>query len=180
MLHLQRADRPETLEKEQKERVSITYNPYLEKLYKEIAKKRQVFIVFRRGPTLFRLLSNAKDTPQQDMMAGVYSITIRDRRCDEELLYIGSTKRSLGVRIKEHKADILHKRPTTALAQYATDPEIQPLFDQAKIIYTTHQTQYLRLMEAIFIHKATQGNNCINSKDEISLSVAWQTLIYDT
>ncbi|XP_023220470.1 uncharacterized protein LOC111622342 [Centruroides sculpturatus] len=183
LMHSRRTDLTEPQGQQsniQKDRILVTYNPYLEKIYKEIAKTKQASLIFRRCPTIFRMLNNAKDTPHQNKLAGVYRIPIKDHRCDKSLVYVGSTKRPLEVRIKEHKADILHKRYSTALAQFATDPDIQAVFDEAKVIYTTQLIQHLRWMEAIYIYKTAREDNCINNKDELSLSMAWQTLIYDT
>ncbi|XP_023240403.1 uncharacterized protein LOC111638866 [Centruroides sculpturatus] len=170
----QEDDRPE-----HKDRVPVTYNPWLQKLYSEIAKKKNINITYRRCPTVFNILRNAKDPPNNHMLSGVYTIPLKDHRCDEQLLYIGSTKRSLSVRLKEHIADIQHGRITTALARYATDPDIEPKFSEARIIHTTPHTEHLRWIEAMSIYKAARNNRCINNKEELSLSLAWEMLIQD-
>ncbi|XP_067133444.1 uncharacterized protein [Centruroides vittatus] len=164
---------------EHKDNIPLTYNPYLRKLYLEVAKKKQVSITYKRCPNIYQLLRNAKDPPNQDKLPRVYAIPLKDHRCDEDLWYIGSTKKLLVARIKEHKADIRHQRCTTALARYATEPDIQPRFDEARIIHTTPLIHHLRWMEAVHIHKTARDKKCINSKEELSLSVAWQMLIYD-
>ncbi|XP_023214057.1 uncharacterized protein LOC111616934 [Centruroides sculpturatus] len=116
--------------------IPVNYNPYIRRLYGEIAKKNHIRIAYRRCASIFNILTNGKDQPDKDKLSGVYSIPIIDRRCDKNLLYVGSTKRSLEVRLKEHAADIQKQRNTTALAVYASDPDIYPEFKKARIIRT--------------------------------------------
>ncbi|XP_067133805.1 uncharacterized protein [Centruroides vittatus] len=158
--------------------IPVTYNPYLEAIYRSIAKKKNIRIAYRRCATISDILKNGKDISNKERLPGVYSIPIMDHRTDRGLIYVGSTKRSLEVRLKEHESDILHARSTTALAIYASDPEIEPFLNQAKIIHTTQCVNHLRWLEALCIYKANlKEDNCINNKDEIALSTAWQALI---
>ncbi|XP_023213744.1 uncharacterized protein LOC111639639 [Centruroides sculpturatus] len=158
--------------------IPVTYNPYLKSIYNTIAKKKNIRIAYRRCATIFDILRNGKDTPNKERRPGVYTIPMIDHRWNRSLIYVGSTKRSLEVRIKEHMADILHARQNTALAVYASDTEIEPLFSQAKVIRTTKYTHHLRWLEALYICMATlKDDNCINNKDEIILSTAWQVLV---
>ncbi|XP_067124079.1 uncharacterized protein [Centruroides vittatus] len=158
--------------------IPVTYNPYLKAIYRTIAKKKNIRIAYRRCATISDILRNGKDTSNKERLPGVYSIPIMDHRTDRSLVYVGSTKRSLEVRLKEHASDILHARSTTALAIYASDPEVEPLLNQAKLIRTTQCVHHLRWLEALCIYMATlREDNCINNKDEIALSTAWQALI---
>ncbi|XP_023243403.1 uncharacterized protein LOC111641462 [Centruroides sculpturatus] len=114
--HNERTEDPEDIE-----RIPITFNPYVRSIYDKITKKCQIRIAYRRCPTIFNILSNGKDPPNPSRRPRVYSVPLRDNRFDRDLVYIGSTKRSIGVRMQEHQADICHGRTSTALATYATD-----------------------------------------------------------
>ncbi|XP_067120768.1 uncharacterized protein [Centruroides vittatus] len=159
---------------EDETRIPVTYNPYMVLLYKAIADKRRIKITHRRCPTILDILRNGKDSPNPNRLPGVYSIPLKDHRCDRNLVYIGSTKQSLGIRIREHNADILHGRNSMALSTYATDPDIEATLNQARLIITSPHPEHLRWLEAIKYSRAT---TCINYKEELNLSVTWQTLI---
>ncbi|XP_067119750.1 uncharacterized protein [Centruroides vittatus] len=161
------------------ERIPITFNPRLKSIYATISKKRQVRIAYRRCQTIFQILRNGKDPPNPIRLPGIYTIPLRDHRFDRDMVYIGSTKRTMGIRIKEHKADIAHKRLTTALSTYATDQEVTADFTAARIILTTNHPEHLKLLEAMEIYRAGCNTTCINFKDELALSAAWQLLLED-
>ncbi|XP_023239389.1 RNA polymerase I-specific transcription initiation factor RRN3-like [Centruroides sculpturatus] len=112
----QESDQIEDGRLEEIKRIAITYNPYVKSIYAKLASKCQLRLAFRRCPTIFNLLRNGKDPPNPIRRPGIYSIPMKDNRCDRDLIYIGSTKRSMGVRIQEHLADIRHGRTSTALA----------------------------------------------------------------
>ncbi|XP_067133748.1 uncharacterized protein [Centruroides vittatus] len=158
-------------------RLPITYNPYVCKVYGEIAKKQQMQIAYRRGPTIAEILKNCKDPPDPNRMYGVYSIPLRDNRWQRELVYIGSTKRSLKTRLKEHQADLQHRKLNTALSIYASDQDINAELDKAKIIVTTPHPEHIKWLEAVAIYKTSCNNICINQKEEINISSAWQILL---
>ncbi|XP_067119212.1 uncharacterized protein [Centruroides vittatus] len=158
-------------------RLPITYNPYVCKVYGEIAKKQQMQIAYRRGPTIAEILKNCKDPPDPNRMYGVYSIPLRDNRWQRELVYIGSTKRSLKTRLKEHQADLQHWKLNTALSIYASDQDINAELDKAKIIVTTPHPEHIKWLEAVAIYKTSCNNICINQKEEIDISSAWQILL---
>ncbi|XP_023235591.1 uncharacterized protein LOC111634974 [Centruroides sculpturatus] len=161
--------------------IPITYNPALKAIYNQIAKKKNVCLAFRRCATIFDWLRNGKDTPDSNRLPGVYSVPIIDHRDNSEVFYIGSTKRNLVTRIKEHKADTLHHRNNTALAVYSSDPEIEPLFPLARIIHTTVRTEHLIWLEAIYICLNTLRNkHCINFKQEMKISTAWEAFLNKT
>ncbi|XP_067141303.1 uncharacterized protein [Centruroides vittatus] len=168
---------PLNITQEENERIPITYNPVLKSIYKTVANRQGINIVYRRCQTLFRILSNSKDPPNPDRLPGVYMIPLEDHRCDRQLTYIGSTKRALKVRLKEHESDIHHGRYTTALATYASEEEITADLHAAKIIIPSYNPQQLKWLEAIEIFKAGLRNTCVNHKDEMILSSAWQVVL---
>ncbi|XP_023213993.1 uncharacterized protein LOC111616874 [Centruroides sculpturatus] len=135
-------------------RIPITYNLHLKTVHRKIAKEHGIRLAYRRCPTIFRILRNDKDPPDCTRLPGIYSIPLRDNRQNAELLYNGLTKRSLNTRLREHQADIRHGRLTTALATYASNPEIEVHFERATIIVNTPHQQQLRWLEAAAIHNA--------------------------
>ncbi|XP_023217499.1 uncharacterized protein LOC111619905 [Centruroides sculpturatus] len=159
-------------------RIPIKFNPLLKSLYNTIAKQRNVNIAYRRCSTLFDILRNEKDGSRMEKISGVYKIPIRDNRFNRDLVYVGSTKRSLEVRLKEHISDIQHNRHTTSLSTYATDPEIVADFNAARIIASTPHIHQLKWLEEMEIFRAYDKSECINSREEISLSRAWQKLLH--
>ncbi|XP_067141704.1 uncharacterized protein [Centruroides vittatus] len=124
-------------DQDERTRLPVTFNPYVKAIYAEIAGKQQLQIAYRRGPTIYDILRNGKGSPVRGRLPGVYSIPLKDNRCNESLVYIGSTKRSLNTRVQEHQADLRHGGYTTALTTFASDPDIEPEFDKADIIDTT-------------------------------------------
>ncbi|XP_023239804.1 uncharacterized protein LOC111638338 [Centruroides sculpturatus] len=48
-----------------KDSIPITYNPFLQKLFSEIARKKCISIAYRRCPSVFALLHNAKERYSQ-------------------------------------------------------------------------------------------------------------------
>ncbi|XP_023225839.1 uncharacterized protein LOC111626625 [Centruroides sculpturatus] len=159
-------------------RIPIKFNPLLKSLYNTIAKQRNVNIAYRRCSTLFDILRNEKDGSRMERISGVYKIPIRDNRFNRDLVYVGSTKRSLEVRLKEHISDIQHNRHTTSLSTYATDPEIVADFNAARIIASTPHIHQLKWLEEMEIFRAYDKSECINSREEISLSMAWKKLLH--
>ncbi|XP_023238700.1 uncharacterized protein LOC111637445 [Centruroides sculpturatus] len=155
----------------------VTFNPYVKAIYAEIARKHQLQIAYRRCPIIFEILRNGKDYPIRSRLPSVYSIPFKDNRCDESLIYIGSTKHSLATRVHEHQADLRHRQYTMALATFVSDPNIEPEFDKADVIDSAPHVEHLKWLEAVYIYKANRMNTCINQKDELNLSLAWQALI---
>ncbi|XP_023239155.1 uncharacterized protein LOC111637818 [Centruroides sculpturatus] len=176
----QESDQIEDGRLEEIKRIAITYNSYVKSLYAKLASKRQLCLAFRRCPTIFNLLRNGKDPPNPIRRPGIYSIPVKDNRCDRDLIYIGSTKRSIGVRIQEHLADIRHRRTSTALATYVTDPDIKANFSQAILLHDSPPIEHLKWLEAMHIFISSTTNMCINFKEEMLLLMAWQELIHNT
>ncbi|XP_067119136.1 uncharacterized protein [Centruroides vittatus] len=152
----------------------VEYNQRLKTLYKEIATKTGTKVAYKRSQDVYKLLRNAKDKLNPLRAPGVYSIPVRDDRVGQELVYIGSTKRSIQQRVKEHRYDISHQRCTTALSTYATDPEIHADLNNARLINSALQTDDIRALEALEIYRAGRTGKCINTKDGNTLSHVWR------
>ncbi|XP_067130121.1 uncharacterized protein [Centruroides vittatus] len=152
----------------------VLYNKDLHSLYREIALRKGPKLAYTRTPSIYSLLRNAKDKPSILRAPGVYSIPLRDHRFQRDLVYIGSTKRSLQKRVSEHKNDVAKKRHTTALSTYATDPDVKADFDNATLIKKSFKTDHIRALETLEIYRATKSGKCINYKDSNVLSYAWR------
>ncbi|XP_067125082.1 uncharacterized protein [Centruroides vittatus] len=155
-------------------RTVVQYNRGVHDIYKEIARKKGTDLTFSRTQSIYSLLGNAKDKPDFLRAPGVYSIPVRNHGSQTDLIYIGSTKRSVKKRIAEHRYDVNKKRHTTALSTYATDPDIKADFDKTSLIKTSFDTDRIRALETLEIYKASKSGKCINFKDGNVLSYAWR------
>ncbi|XP_067121815.1 uncharacterized protein [Centruroides vittatus] len=152
----------------------VEYSRRLKTLYRKIATKTSTRVAYKRSQDIYKLLRNVKDKLNPLRAPGVYSILLRDDRFGRELLYIGSTKRSIQQRVKEHKYDLSHERCTTALSTYASDPEIHADLNNTRLINAAFQTDDIRALEALEIYRAGRTGKCINTKDGNTLSYAWR------
>ncbi|XP_067122222.1 uncharacterized protein [Centruroides vittatus] len=162
------------LNPDQHQRTVVQYNKRLHSLYKEIALRKGTELAYSRTRSIYSLLRNAKDKSDMLRAPGVYSIPIRDHRFQRDLVYIGSTKRSVQKRVSEHRYDVAKKRHTTALSTYATDPDIRADFDNTRLIKKSFKTDHIRALETLEIYKATKSGKCINFKESNVLSYAWR------
>ena len=108
---------PETLEPEQQdEALKILCTPYIKELSEKIAKvcvPLEVKPVFRPKQTLKRELMQVKNkTPEQKQTGVVYEIPCKD--CPE--VYVGETKRTLKVRLSEHRQAVKRGDPKNGIA----------------------------------------------------------------
>ena len=132
---------PETSEPQQQldEAPKILCTPYIKGLSEKIAKvcvPLGVKPVFRPKKTLKRELMQVKNrTPEQKQTGVVYEIPCKD--CPE--VYVGETKRTLKVRLSEHRQAVkrawetprtvlqfMFKRPTTASTGKASQSKEEP------------------------------------------------------
>lgn len=79
------------------------------------------------------MLMNTKGPAEVKEKFGVYEIPIEDSE-GKERIYIGSVKRSLGKRIREHLSDISKECETTALAKFVKQHRREPRWDETKIL----------------------------------------------
>ncbi|XP_067126930.1 uncharacterized protein [Centruroides vittatus] len=154
--------------------VVVEYNKHLDSIYREIAAYTNKKIAYKRRNTIYDLMRNSKDIVDKRMAPGVYSVPLWDSRFQRELVYIGSTKRSLDKRLREHKYDIDRNRGTTTLSAYASTPGISADLQNAELIKISHRLDHLRSLESLEIYKAGLHTTCINSKDACNISQAWK------
>ncbi|XP_067130494.1 uncharacterized protein [Centruroides vittatus] len=162
---------------EQKKTVVMDYIPFIKSIVKKVSKERNLRIIYRRNPTVYRLLRNDKRKEKPNELTGVYSIPIRDQRFKSDLVYIGATLRGLQQRIKEHKQSVKRTVDSTVLAAFAKQQEITVHWDSASIIKATRSKQAVRHLEKLEIYRAQLTSHCINHRDADGLSSAWKSFI---
>ncbi|XP_023232908.1 uncharacterized protein LOC111632647 [Centruroides sculpturatus] len=163
---------------QRKERIVLNYIPFLKGMVKKVTRDKDVRIVYKRNPTVYRLLRNDKGNYERSAMAGVYSIPLKDRRFNTNLVYIGATLRNLKKRIAEHKQSVNKNIDSTVLAAFAKQQNIEVFWDRASIIKATKSRQAVKHLEKLEIHKAQMHTSCINHRDADGLSSAWKSF-YD-
>ncbi|XP_067132619.1 uncharacterized protein [Centruroides vittatus] len=152
----------------------VEYNHHLDAIYREIASSTRNKITYRRPRSVYSLLRNGKDNLDMKHAPGVYEVPLWDDRFNRSLVYVGSTKRSLHQRLREHRYDIANNKLSTTLATYATQQGITADLKNARIIRMSQHTDQLRTLETLEIYKAGLHNTCINYKDAINISQAWK------
>ncbi|XP_067131707.1 uncharacterized protein [Centruroides vittatus] len=159
--------------------VVVDFDPRLSQAYKILSKKAKVGLMYKRSPSIYKLLTNNKDKCSEARIPGVYSVPLVDNRVkpSNKLTYIGSTNRSLTKRIAEHRYDARNKKFNSTLAQYASEPSITAEWEDARITVPILDSSKLRTIEAIEIFTESLKGNCINSRDADSLSPAWRSLL---
>ena len=116
------------------------------------------------------MLDKAKDPIDPRHKKGVYVIP---SSCGK--FYIGETRRSLQVRLKEHCADIFHgQSKTPAIAEHSQDTNHHICREYSKVIAIEDHYNRRRIREAIKIEKHPQN---INKDDGLDLSNSWKPLI---
>jgi hypothetical protein len=92
--------------------------PYIRGVTDKIAKvlkKKEITTSFKPLVTIRQRMKSVKDPIDQQQGKGIYKVSCSCGKC-----YIGETRRSFQVRIKEHGADIRNERiHTSALAEHS-------------------------------------------------------------
>ena len=127
--------------------------------------------------SLFSRCRNDGDVTNQS--AGVYVIPIVDTsKINTDTFYVGSTKRVLSTRCKEHYADLKFGRTSTALSRWCLDGKGIPLWEGARIIATQRTECQIRILEAIYIY-ITRHDNC-NDSVALQLPFPWREMLNNT
>ena len=134
-----------------------------------ILKRASIKTYFKPPKKINQFLRPVKcNIPFQD--AGVYKLD-----CDCGLSYIGQTKRSIGTRLKEHIADVKHRRANkSAVCEHSLDqPNHFIRFDRPQILARENRYVPRMLREAIEIKKHPN----FNREDGWKLPPAWDPII---
>ncbi|XP_067133582.1 uncharacterized protein [Centruroides vittatus] len=161
-------------------KVILNYFPFLHTMIKKVAKNNNLRLLYRRNPTIYRLLRNDKKKENHSYKTGVYSIPLKDRRFNSDLVYVGATMRHLKQRLKEHRYSINKSLDTTVLAAFAKHQDVDIYWDKASIIKATTNKQMLKYLEKLEIYKAHVNTGCINHRDADALSTAWRSFYRST
>lgn len=154
---------------------SVQYIPGLtdSKTLKTTINDEKVCFAYKSNTTLSAIFSNIK-TPieKQQQHNLVYEIPCMGNEQEQcRQIYIGTTKRTLDVRIGEHKADIEKRRDNTALSQHILDTGHIPNFKRVKILDKEKKERKRFLMESLhIIQQQTRTLNVKNDTDNVSAS----------
>lgn len=135
-----------------------------------ILKRVSIKTYFKPLKKMSQFLRPVKsNTPLQS--AGVYKLD-----CECGLSYIGQTKRSISTRVKEHIADVKHRRCNrSAVCEHVMDrPNHSIKFDQPSVLVKEKRYLPRMLREAIEIKKYPN----FNREDGLSLPPAWDPVLH--
>ncbi|XP_067124827.1 uncharacterized protein [Centruroides vittatus] len=155
----------------------FTYNKRLSSVMEGIAGRMNSTIVYKRAPSIYRLLRNDKDAIRPSEQPGVYSIPYSNDQLKIDKEYIGVTTRSLSKRIKEHRYDVAKGKCTTTLAKMAQTEGSVVKWDEARILTPIHSPTLAATTEKCEIYKSGLTKKCLNYKDAAILPSAWKFLI---
>ncbi|XP_063540752.1 uncharacterized protein LOC134749665 [Cydia strobilella] len=129
-----------------------------------ILKRASIKTYFKPMKKMSQFLRPVKcNTPLQT--AGVYRLD-----CECGLSYVGQTKRSISTRVKEHIADVKHRRPRSAVCEHVMDKANHSIkFDKPLVLAKEKRYIPRMLREAIEIKKYPN----FNREDGFSLPPAW-------
>lgn len=136
-----------------------------------ILRRASIKTYYKPHKKIQQLLRPVKcNIPLED--AGIYKID-----CECGASYIGQTQRSVAVRIKEHIADVKHRRSLkSAVCEHMLDkPNHYLRFDQARILATEKRYVPRMLREAIEIQK--HPNN-FNREDGWKVPPVWDPVLH--
>lgn len=153
-----------------KQYFSIPYIPHLtssRNLRTTITQESAIF-AHKPNKTLSDIFSITKDRIGKEQQHNVvYEVTCKgndDEQCKQ--VYIGTTKRALGVRLGEHEADIRNGRTNTALSQHILEYGHNADFVNAKILDKERRTNTRYTIESLRIQqKLTKTMNNKEDKD---------------
>ncbi|XP_047020588.1 uncharacterized protein LOC124630667, partial [Helicoverpa zea] len=134
-----------------------------------ILKRASIKTYFKPLKKISQFLPPVKcHIPLQD--AGVYKL-----ECDCGLSYIGQTKRSIGTRVKEHIADVKHRRSRqSAVCEHTLDKAQHYIrFDKPQVLARENRFLPRMIREAIEIKKHPN----FNREDGWCIPPAWNPII---
>lgn len=149
---------------------SITYIPHLtdKNLSKTINIDREkTTFAHKSNLTLNTIFTRKKPpiekTQQSDV---VYKIPCKGKQNEIcNLVYIGTTKRKLAVRLSEHKADIKKIKTTTALSQHMIENDHKADFENVSILARERRTNTRYTLEGLHIQQ--NSKRVMNHKEDI-------------
>ncbi|XP_074031670.1 uncharacterized protein [Leptinotarsa decemlineata] len=155
--------------------VARAYLPFIPRVTDRIGKlldKHDIETVFKPTRKIQQSLRSAKDKRDPLSVAGVYR-----KPCTCGKVYIGTTKRSMGTRLKEHKRNCrLGQADKSAVAEHAlSEGDHIILFENTELIAPNHGYHSRLVREVIEIHKHTENFN--SEEGEVYLNRIWNPIL---
>lgn len=161
-------DKPKTTQQKEKNFYSVPYIPRLTetKTLKSIIQEETTTITHKSNKTTRELYTNNKTKTEKLKTNNiVYEIKCRGNEREQcNLVYIGTTKRMLGVRANEHKNDIKKGKDSTALSQHAIKCKHVMDFDNIKILDKEKRTNKRYTLESLRIQQKI--HTTMNTKED--------------
>ena len=153
--------------------VTLPYVPRTTEKLANLLRKYNFQVTSKPPQKIKGILPSPKDTLNDEDKCGIYEIPCKSP-CQK--VYIGQTKRSLRVRVGEHKRHWkmgdFHK---SAVAQHSWESNHHIKWDSARIISAADTATSRDVIEAMEIYKA--GDQAINNSDGVFLSRVWLPLL---
>ncbi|XP_067615696.1 uncharacterized protein [Eurosta solidaginis] len=134
---------------------SVTYIPKLtEKFNRDFDnKKHKITLAYKPNCTLSSVFTKTKSPVElQEQNNVVYEIRCNGKENEQcNKVYIGTTKRPLGVRLSEHEADIRKKKDNTALSQHILNSGHEADIKNTKILDVEKRGRIRYTMESLRI-----------------------------
>lgn len=157
------------IENNEKIFLSVNYIPGLtdNNNIKSAVQNKNVTYAYKPNMTLNTIFTNIKAPINKQQRSNVvYEIPCggdSENSCD--LLYIGTTKRALEIRIGEHKNDIARKKETTGLSQHICMSGHKPNFEKVKILDTERIEKKRYTIESLRIQQKI--DRTMNHKEDV-------------
>ncbi|XP_021960182.1 uncharacterized protein LOC110856047 [Folsomia candida] len=140
--------------------------PVTSRLTDFLRRKTNFEFGYTPGIKIRTLLSSHKDKKPKRSF-GIYRIPCHG--CPDQ--YIGETKRTLDIRVKEHKRDLRKMTETSSFVQHVTDnPNHRINFDDAKIIHFEARYFARKFKEGLYINAKQRA---MNQNDGMHLNPIW-------
>ena len=150
------------------------HTPYIRGLSEKLEKictPLGIKAVFTSAHTLKRSLMRVKSRHPEDKKKGViYQIPCGD--CDQ--LYIGESKRTLKIRMAEHKRAVLRSDPNNGIAVHVAKSEHRINWTEAKVVKSVQGYWERRTIEAI---KMKKSGSTMNLDQGLQLPTVWNPVL---
>lgn len=160
--------RDSTVTTENKNVYSVQYIPELtdKRNLKTTINKENICFAYKPNLTLSQIFTNVKaPIEKQQHNSVIYEIQCKGSDAEKcNLIYIGTTKRALGIRMGEHKMDIEKKKESTALTQHIIKTGHSADFTKVKVIDKENMEKKRYTKESLHIQKNI--NKTVNLKED--------------
>ena len=153
----------------------LPYIPSVTDRIGRLLQKENIKTIYKPTRKVQECLRSAKDKRDPLSTSGIYRIP-----CTCGSVYVGTTKRSVNTRIKEHKANCrLGQIEKSAVAEHTltkTDHRIK--FEDTQVLATTSSYHARLYREAIEIHK--HNNNFNKTEEAVKINKTWIPILRNT